>query len=144
MGCHEEILQRGPELDDNLTFNGSDAFCLRKNKTTIIKMQRIGKTDHEVFVIACFRLGFCGAYRARGCCQTWYKRSVLLVFKTGECRNMEKAPIRQAEMILERILTKRWIGGVSTTHYDLWTTTSQLQHPLSHAELTIFLALGQC
>merc|ERR1712130_1006070 len=47
VGCHEEVLQRGLELDDDLPFKGGDAVCL------------------EVFVIACFCLCFRRADRAR-------------------------------------------------------------------------------
>ena len=51
--------------------------------------------------------------------------------------------MRQAEMILERILSwdkeRGWVGGVSTTHYDLWTTSPRLQHPLSHPYYLYYL-----
>ena len=60
-----------------------------------------------------------------------------------------EAPMRQAEMILERILSwdkeRGWVGGVSTTHYDLWTTHELPAKAASLIScLTIFLALGQC
>ena len=72
MGGHEEVLQRGLELDGDLLFKGSDAFCLGEENKMRIELcdVSIGKTNLEVFVIACFRLFFRGADRARGRCQT--------------------------------------------------------------------------
>ena len=35
MGCHEQVLQRSLELDDDLRFKGGDAFGLVKNKISV-------------------------------------------------------------------------------------------------------------
>ena len=86
----------------------------------------------------------------------WYvdKRNALAFQLNGSIRDSNENQHKEKENHIERGTYKAgrddfgahfafgqredgWVGGVSTTHYDLWTTSSQLQqHPLSHAFLS--------
>ena len=87
----------------------------------------------------------------------WYvdKRNALAFQLNGSIRDSNENQHKEKENHIERGTYKAgrddfgahsafgqrgdgWVGGVSTTHYDLWTTSSQLQqqHPLSRALLS--------